>query len=173
MIEFLTGADLPPYLTMWMMSYGKWIMVGVKEMSRCTDVLPVLLPGRGPQQCGAAIGSRRPGFLTQLSHWLTVWPDPALRASVFSSRKWLSSKSPSLWSLPVLPTILWLKDSASPCLIMASENHRFAAGKDSRAPSFSGKALLFSPTPLISWMKELRPREVKKAHWGRVGVVNR
>ena len=118
----------------------------------------------------AATGSRRPGFLTQLSHWLTVWPDPTPRASVFSSRKWHSRMSPSLWSLPILPAILWLKESASPCLIMASENHRSAAGKDSRAPSLPGKPLLCSPTPLISQMRELRPREVKKPAGGSGGL---
>lgn len=61
----------------------------------------------------AAIGGRRPGFVTQLNHWPTAWTDPTFQASVFSSRKSQSRMSSSLCSLPVLPTMLWLKDSAS------------------------------------------------------------
>lgn len=137
---------LPPYLPMWVISSGKWIIVGVTWVNGCTVALRRCASQSPPRerfltvQCQErpiAMEGRRPGFLTQLSHWLTAWPDPNLRASVFFSRKWQGRMSSSLGSLPVLPTILWLKDPASPCWITASENHTIAARKDSRAPNMS------------------------------------
>jgi hypothetical protein len=117
------------------LSSGKWRAAAAKWVNTCT-----VLPNRCDSHCPprernlagwclerpATMPGRRRGILTQLSHWLT------LRASVFPSRRWQGRMSSALE--PPSPTCHPLiKAFALPCLIIASENHILAAGKDSRA----------------------------------------